>query len=361
MAQGRRLGRVSCIAAAAWLLAGAAQVQAQGLAQGLAQSAAPAPATSPYGRVVVFGDSLADSGNNALWIGADPGQVITGDAYFAMRPYASGRYSNGPVWAELFAERLGLSATASQAGGSNFANGGGATGQDGSGTPIPGFPFSMRSQVNHYLATVPLSGSVTPAQSLFVFSGGAVNVSHTMEAVAQNPNAASQLIAEAAQRYAEDMGAMVDQLQAAGAQHILLLNVGDFGLTPRAQSYGASAAAAATGAAMAMNEALLLRMEDEAGVQIFDLFGMLGQVVGHPDRYGLSNVNHACGAAENRCDPATALFYDGQHPTAFGHQLIANQVFAAAVPEPASAALLLSGLAGVLALSRRRSVRALAP
>ena len=81
---------------------------------------------------------------------------------------------------------------------------------------------------------------------------------------------------------------------------------------------------------------------------------MLNQVVDNPGRYGLSNVNHACGAAVNSCDVATALFYDGQHPTAFGHQLIADQVFAAAVPEPASAALLLAGLAAVLSLSRRR-------
>ncbi len=318
------------------------------------QTAAAGNPASGYASVVVFGDSLADSGNNARLIGVDAGQVITGDSYFAAQPFATGRYSNGPVWAERFAEHLGLSAHASQSGGSNFAYGGGATGQDGSGTPIPGFPFSMRSQLNQYLATVPLSGTVAPAQSLFVFSGGAVNVSQAMEASALNPQAASAIVAEAAQRYAEDMGAMVDQLQAAGAQHILLLNVGNFGLTPRAQSYGASVAAVGTWAAASMNQALAQRMEGEAGVQIFDLFGLLSQAVAQPSAYGLSNVSHACGALQYGCDPATALFYDGQHPTAFGHQLIADQVFAAAVPEPASAALLLAGLAGVLALGQRR-------
>lgn len=317
----------------------------------LAAQTAP---SSSYASLVVFGDSLADSGNNARLVGADPGQVISGDAYFASRPFASGRYSNGPVWAERFADRLGLSAQASQLGGSNFAYGGGASGQDGSGTPIPGFPFSMRTQLDQYLATLPPSGGTAPAQSLFVLSGGAVNVSQAMEAAAMNPAAAAAIVDAAARSFAEDIGAMVDTLQAAGAQHILVLNVPDFGLTPRAQSYGAPVAALGSWAANAMNLSLAQRLTGEAGVQVFDLFGTLGRVVAQPSAYGLSNVSHACGAAHNGCDPATALFYDGQHPTAFGHQLIADQVYAAAVPEPASAALLLAGLAGVLTLASRR-------
>ena len=40
------------------------------------------PATAGlYNSMVVFGDSLSDSGNNALMIGTDPRQVITGNTY----------------------------------------------------------------------------------------------------------------------------------------------------------------------------------------------------------------------------------------------------------------------------------------
>ena len=50
-----------------------------------AVSASAVAAPSPYSALVVFGDSLSDSGNNsnlgAFGIGADPGQVITSNFY----------------------------------------------------------------------------------------------------------------------------------------------------------------------------------------------------------------------------------------------------------------------------------------
>lgn len=324
-----------------------AQVRAQASAPGLLPA-------SGYAGLVVFGDSLADSGNNARMVGTDPTQQITGDSYFASLPFATGRYSNGPVWVEHLAERLGLSATASQQGGSNFAYGGAATGSDGTGTPIPGFPFSMRSQLGQYLATVPMAGTPAPAQSLFVLSGGSVNVSAAMEAAALHPEQAFGILSASAQAYAFDIAAMVDSLQAAGAEHILVLNVPNFGLTPRAQSYGPQVAEMGSMAAGLMNQALVLALQAEPGVRVFDLYGSLNQVVAHGSDYGLSNVSQACGALINACDPATALFYDGQHPTAYGHRLIADLVFSSAVPEPSSAALLLLGLGGVWVLARRR-------
>ena len=52
-----------------------------------------------FDTVVVFGDSLSDSGN-------------------------AGRFSNGPNWAEQLAERLKVPLRPSKAGGTNFAVGG---------------------------------------------------------------------------------------------------------------------------------------------------------------------------------------------------------------------------------------------
>src|SRR3954447_10512298 len=49
-----------------------------------------------FEHLVVFGDSLSDTGN-------------------------AGRFSNGPVWVEYLADRLGLKLSPSQRGGSNFA------------------------------------------------------------------------------------------------------------------------------------------------------------------------------------------------------------------------------------------------
>ncbi|MFN3305324.1 MAG: PEP-CTERM sorting domain-containing protein, partial [Roseateles sp.] len=68
---------------------------------------------------------------------------------------------------------------------------------------------------------------------------------------------------------------------------------------------------------------------------------------------GFSNWTNACGAAVNACDVDTALFWDGIHPTALGHQQLAAAVLATAVPEPATVLLFAAGLA-VVALGRRQ-------
>ena len=57
-----------------------------------------------FSKLVIFGDSLSDSGNNYLGIvgvgGTVPDQTISGNTYIPFPPYLPfGTYSNGPVWA----------------------------------------------------------------------------------------------------------------------------------------------------------------------------------------------------------------------------------------------------------------------
>ena len=60
---------------------------------------------SLYSSLVVFGDSLSDSGNNALAGLFDPNQLITGNTYIPTNTYAPMTYSNGLVWASDVASR----------------------------------------------------------------------------------------------------------------------------------------------------------------------------------------------------------------------------------------------------------------
>ena len=63
---------------------------------------------SLYNSLVVFGDSLSDSGNDALVVGSTV-QLITGNTYVPGHPYAPGTtFSNGPVWASDAASSLGV-------------------------------------------------------------------------------------------------------------------------------------------------------------------------------------------------------------------------------------------------------------
>ncbi|MFO1119752.1 MAG: SGNH/GDSL hydrolase family protein [Rhodospirillales bacterium] len=89
-----------------------------------------------FSGLVVFGDSLSDNGN-------------------------VGRFSNGPVWVEVLALRIGTELTPSRLGGTNFAVGGARS---------HGRPVDIRGQF-HAFITGPHSPPAPDA--LFVVSGGA--------------------------------------------------------------------------------------------------------------------------------------------------------------------------------------------
>jgi hypothetical protein len=65
-----------------------------------------ATGASAFTGLYVFGDSLSASGNNAALFGAQ-GQTVTKNRYIATFAYASGTYSNRPVWVNSFAAGLG--------------------------------------------------------------------------------------------------------------------------------------------------------------------------------------------------------------------------------------------------------------
>jgi outer membrane lipase/esterase len=304
--------------------------------------AAAAPAAA-YSSLVIFGDSLSDSGNNALAIGTDPDQVISGNGYVPTFAYASGTYSDGEVWSTRLATSLGLQADPSRAGGTNWAHGGAETRGN-------AFPPSLRTQVVDYLGTTP--GDTGDA--LYVIAGGGNNARSALDRISGGAGIVLT-IAQTASRYAEDVGLMVDQLQAAGAEHIVVWNTPDVGLSPAALASGSDAAALASLLALKMNDALATRLQGEAGVVTFDVSGLMHSVVADPAFYGLANVTDACGAIVG-CDPGSFLFWDGIHPTSAGHALVADRMFAAVVPEPASWALMGAGVA-VLVVRRRRGAQ----
>lgn len=306
--------------------------------------ASAAVSAASYSSLIVFGDSLSDGGNNALAIGADPGQVIASNSYIPSQPYASLTYSDGPVWVDSFASMLGLSATPSMAGGTNFAYGGARTMRN----TLP-FPPGLRDQVDSYLG---LTGGVAAADALYVIAGGGNNARDALEAIAGGAPMV-QTLALAGLQYASNIGRMVDELQAAGAQHIVVWNTPNLAYAPAVSAEGALAQGLGQAVASFMNQVLDQRLQAEVGVRTFDLFGLLGQAVASPAAYGFTDVSNACGAVVG-CDPSTYLFWDGIHPTSGGHQLLANAMFAAVVPETGTVWMFGAGLALLLGSMRRR-------
>ena len=292
---------------------------------------------APYDKAIFFGDSLTDAGNLAITNGSNPGQVITGNTYIPSQPYASGQFTNADVWAATFAAALGLAPSGQPAltGGGNYAFGGARIATDG-----VGLPPSLAAQEAVFLLG---HGGSAPAGALYVIEGGGNDARDAFAAAAavMDPTA---IIAAAANAYAQATGALVDQLQAAGAQHIAVWDVPNLGLAPAVTAFGAGASFLGTLISQAMNSALSTRLAAEAGVTIFDVFGLQNQIVANPASFGLANVSDACGAIVG-CDPSTFLYWDGIHPTSAGHAILAQAMLAVvAVPEPAEVALMLAGL-----------------
>jgi outer membrane lipase/esterase len=314
-----------------------------------------AASASAYSSLVIFGDSLSDSGNNSLvpGIGANPGQVITGDSYIPSQTYSAapfGTYSNGPVWATQFAGMLGLGLTPSLIGGNNYAFGGAKTGI-GSDTP------SLIDQTSMFLGN---NGGVADSNALYVVAGGGNNVRATMDTLmTTSPSAFASVIGAAATQYALDIASIVDRLQSAGAKNIIVWNAPNLGVVPAVTSiepYAPGISGLASLVSQSFNSMLGMRLSGEVGVKTFDLYGIAAQAAAD----GFTNTTNACGAAINAAnctDINKAMFWDGIHPTTAAHGLIARGMLVTAVPEPETWALMLAGLGFIGYRTRRRAAQ----
>ena len=303
-----------------------------------------------YSALYIFGDSLSDSGNNAIVFAPNTTPVpIPGNDFIPTFPYASGRYTNGPVWAEDFASALGLSASPSRLGGTNYASGGALTG------PLNPGPFpNLETQVALFLLD---HANTAPGSALYVVAGGGDNARAALNSAAACLGDAlciQSVIVAAAQTYATDIATIVGALELAGATNFVVWNVPDIGLTPAVESFGPQASFLGTLIAASMNAAELSAIGGNPGVRLFDLFGLVDDVVANPGAFGFTNVTDAC-ARFTTCDPSTFVFWDGIHPTSGGALVISNAMLAV-VPEPATLILLGAGLV-VAAVTARRQCR----
>ena len=133
-------------------------------------------AQAGFSSLYVFGDSLSDSGNNAVVLAPNVTPVpIPGNSFIRTFPYASGRYTDAEVWAQILASSLGLSAGPSLLGGTDYAFGGARTG------PVTDLlPPSLEAQVAIFLSQ---HGGVAPSDALYVVEGGGENARDALAAI----------------------------------------------------------------------------------------------------------------------------------------------------------------------------------
>jgi outer membrane lipase/esterase len=110
--------------------------------------------------------------------------------------------------------------------------------------------------------------------------------------------------------FAANIGTIVDQLQAAGAQHIVVWDTPNIGLAPAVVAAGG--ASLGSFLAASMNAALAQRLAGEVGVSTFDIFGLGTAIALDPLAFGFTNITDACGAVSGaNCN--SYVYWDGIH------------------------------------------------
>src|SRR5574337_1903583 len=284
----------------------------------LSIAAGPALAASPFSAIFAFGDSLSDAGNLSLLThGAEP--VSPPYYQYSVAPgITPSVFSNGPVWVQDLSQDLGLGPLLpSLAGGNDFAIGGARTGATDLG---PAAQIDLPGQVAAFSALH--SNPAANAGALFTLSIGANDVIAVLEALGGGTisfNDATTIVGQAAATYFASLF-NADVLQ---------------DLAP----------------------------VEAAGLTIYDLhmFNLLTEIVADPGGFGLVDAADPCWTGSSDSDSGTVcstpddyLFWDHLHPTAAGHELVAEAALAA-IPEPSTWVLTLAGFFGLGLLIVRRA------
>jgi phospholipase/lecithinase/hemolysin len=151
-----------------------------------------------------------------------------------------------------------------------------------------------------------------------------------------------------------------------GAKNFLIVTVPDLGKTPELLAAGRAESAGASFLSNSFDTGLTggipgLAAADSVNISVLNTFSLLDTIVANPASYGFTNVTQPCLTGEVNyaggtpcANPSQYLFWDELHPTAAGHEIVADGALALVTPEPASISVIAVGLIG-LAIWRRRS------
>ncbi|WP_449427132.1 autotransporter outer membrane beta-barrel domain-containing protein [Rhodanobacter umsongensis] len=288
----------------------------------LLATTAQAAASSPFDNVVVFGDSLSDTGQ-----------------FFStsLNEYSKFTTNPGEVAVQLVGGHYGFDLQPSRVGGSDYAYGGAGVITDDDG-PDPSIP-TITQQVTGYLA----NGAKADPHSLYMVWGGANDIFyHSTQygigtIIAGAGETAAQATANINAAATQEL-VLINQLKQAGANYVVVFNLPNIGDTPDAhqnETLVPGIEAFLTNVSQSYNQTLNAGLGSHTlGVNTYALFE---QVVADPAKYGFTNITTpACTTSSSHdCDGSTLvapgadqtyLFADGVHPTTAAHAMLAQVV-----------------------------------
>jgi outer membrane lipase/esterase len=299
----------------------------------LASGAGAATLEGRYSSLAVLGDSLSDPGNLFAQVGVPPSP-----------PYFNGRFSNGPVYADLLAQDFGALGRPVV----NVAFGGAQAATDGD--FIPDLPAQLG------LLAANLPAAAVGANGLGIVFAGANDILGTVGAgdAVEAARDAARAVVDAARA-----------LRVFGFAEVAVFTLLDLGQIPRFQLVEPLLADEASAATAAFNRELRRSLrplgEERRRVRLLDAAAFLNDTLA-----GVAQPVLPCLSTVAALDTVPACegfaFFDDVHPTAAVHAAFADYVEAEllapppVVPLPAAGLLLVTGLGGFAVLRRRRSV-----
>lgn len=305
-------------------------------------------AQGPTIGLVIFGDSLSDTGNvfalerrtglfeqDVVRPNNTPPDYQVDALLVPSAPYPRGGHNltNGAPWVQVLARSLGFTANAAPAyrsespAATNYA-------VDGARARDVEENIDLAEQVERFLLDF---GASAPSEALYVIAIGSNDISDALFGALQGQDP-SVILNQALQAIAENITA----LYLSGATKFLVWNAPNFGLTPAvriadtqlgAQGQVVQLAQTLSQAFNANLELVLTQLENSlSGIEIvrFDLYGTVNTIIADPALFGLTNVTDACitpNVPPFTCKrPDEYLFWDGAHPTRAVHAIVAQQI-----------------------------------
>jgi len=264
--------------------------------------------------VTVFGDSITDSGN----IPALSGNFDETPS----PPYFNGRFSNGPVFVELFPAQVGVRAAHVR----NFAIGGATFGDITISAVLGDNPAiadrGVASQVRDFAA----KGARFGRLDLVQLNGGNNDFGATL--LTTPPDAWGASMIGAADTAAANFGRSVHTLQGIGFSQFLVQTTLSVQGIPNFNDPAILAADAVYIPRLNANLVAQMNRTAKPGdiFYVMDTRTLVLDAIANPRKYGFNDVTTPCldAVAGTVCtDEATRLWWDGQHPTRRGHALLA--------------------------------------
>ena len=300
-----------------------------------------ARAQTNFSQIIVFGDSLSDTGNDADVSDAKyhvrvPGSTVN---------YTDGRFTSGKdtdpasslhggIWHEQLAKLfLNLpAATASLDGGLDYAYGGATTDN---GTSVLNFTTGIGITVNNIGQQVSdyLAANKTDASALYIVWGGANDIF-----VSDTSAAALLATGKAA---AKREVALITRLAQAGAVTFLVPNLPPIGNTPRyngsmgdiaAYNAACQAFSAKLDTKLAAAKTALAAQGLNVTIYRLDVYGLFERLLANQQGYNFYNITQSAQGESVKAD--NYLFWDDVHPTASGHYQLAVEAYTVLTGRP---------------------------